>query len=85
MKWNLMLAVTAGLLASLIAMAEAQTNEKGWCEANCRRFCDLTSRDPAACYVRVPCSDFRGKQCASEARVSARARIYCARYPQQCP
>jgi hypothetical protein len=65
--------------------ALAQSKSGDWCEANCRKLCQLTSRNPNACYQRIPCANYRGKACASEARVNARARTYCAQYPQQCP
>lgn len=71
-----------GLMAN---QAEAQSKRGAWCEANCRKLCQLTSRNPSACYARIPCGDFKGKECAPDARVNARARSYCAQYPQQCP
>lgn len=82
-----MLAVVMGSAAWLgltFTTRDVQAQSSAWCEENCRQLCRLTTRNPEACYVRIPCANYRGKQCAPDVRVKARARTYCTQYPG-CP
>jgi hypothetical protein len=60
--WKQLLAAVfiAGALgvAGAADEAEAQSakDKNAWCEANCKKLCDLTSRTPAACYAWIPCA-----------------------------
>lgn len=67
-------AISGGLVA------EAQAQQRAWCEENCRLMCRLTLRPgatPAQCYAYINCAQFKGRPCASEATVRQRSQAYC--------
>lgn len=84
-KLALAIAIASSALLGATFVAQAQTKKGAWCEENCRQLCRLTFRDLEACAKWNKCASYRGKECASDARVKARARSYCAVNANQCP
>lgn len=77
---RMVLVVAGAFFVCLGFAANAQAQQRQWCEENCRLMCRLTLKSgytAAQCYSYINCAQFKGRPCASEAVVRERSRKYC--------